>query len=85
MQRRTMLSLPLFLSFCLPLALSQQPPQPRWVTTWATAQLLVRPATPPGAAQAAKQPPAAAGFPEPDGPHDFARQHRGRPFANPPL
>jgi len=62
MQRRTMLSLPLFLSFCLPLALSQQPVQPRWVTTWATAQLLVRPATPPGAAQAAKQPPAAAGF-----------------------
>jgi len=62
MQRRTTLSLLLILSLCLPLALSQQPAQPRWVTTWATAQLLVRPATPPGGTQAAKQPLAAAGF-----------------------
>lgn len=62
MPRRILLCLLLVLFLSLPLALSQQPAQPRWVTTWATAQLLVRPATPPGAAQTAKQPPAAAGF-----------------------
>lgn len=62
MQRRAMLTLLLVLSLCVPLAIGQQAGQPRWVTTWATAQLLVRPATPPGAAQSAKQPLAAAGF-----------------------
>ncbi|MGQ9632917.1 MAG: SGNH/GDSL hydrolase family protein [Bryobacteraceae bacterium] len=62
MQRRAMLTLLLVLSLCVPLAIGQQAEQPRWVTTWATAELLVRPATPPGAAQSAKQPFAAAGF-----------------------
>lgn len=65
MKRRLVLPLFLLLSFCVPLALSQQAGEWRWVTTWATAQLLVRPAAP-AAPQApppaAKKAPGFTGF-----------------------
>jgi len=61
MKRRPVLSLLLVLSFCLPLAFSQQAGDLRWVTTWATAQLLVRPAAP-AAPQSARKSPGASGF-----------------------
>jgi lysophospholipase L1-like esterase len=62
MRRRLVLSLLLILSLCLPLALSQQGGETRWVTTWATAQLLVRPAPPATPPAAAKKSPSVTGF-----------------------